>query len=275
VPNLHHTTGRALEMLTEGLAPFFAQQMREAFGNDWIDAARNSFRQDRAAAVLAQLPLPEWDAQAVLTVMWDQWNTAFRQRLGLFERSLVSELREFRNRWAHQSELTDDDCYRVLDSVQRLLTAVEADEGLLVDLDRLKLDVLRERLDRQVSDDVRRARANRARWIEIGVYSLCATTVIAAALFFLGPRNMLSAVLMSGFTLFTFAYVVLMRLKTNEPVHGVHECPKCRKIIYSEVCPYCEAPPPSSSIIRRGSSSTRLPPFGDVMKTPLPQHRAS
>lgn len=274
MPNLHHTTGRALDMLTKGVAPFFEQQMRDAFGNEWIDVARGSFRQDRAAAVLTHLPLSEWDAQALLTVMWDQWNAAFRQRLGLFERSLVSELREFRNRWAHQSELSEDDCYRVLDSVQRLLTAVDADEELLVDLDRLKLDVLRARLDRQVSDDVKRARANRARWIEIGIYTFCALTIIAAAIVFLGPRNLLSAIVMSGFTFITFVYVVLMRLRTNEPVHGVHECPKCRKVIYSEVCPYCEAPPPSSSIIRR-SSSTRLPPFHDLTPAPGAQSRAS
>jgi hypothetical protein len=261
-------------MLTKGITPFFEQQMRAAFRDDWVDVARASFRQDRAATVLTQLPLEEWDAQAILTVMWDQWNAVFRQRLGLFERSLVSELREFRNRWAHQSELSDDDCYRVLDSVQRLLVSVDAEEQILVDLDRLKLDVLRERLNRQVSEDVKRARANRARWIEIGIYTLCALTIIAAAMVFLAPRNLMSAVLMSGFTLFTFAYVVLMRLRTNEPIHGVHECPKCRKIIYSEVCPYCEAPPPSSSIIRR-SSSTRLPPFNDLPQTSVAHHRAS
>ena len=269
--NLHHTTGRALEMLMTGIVPFFEHQMIEAFGPGWMDIARNSFRQDRSATVLINLPLKDWDAQALLTVMWDQWNAAFRQRMGLFERSLVSELREFRNRWAHQSQLTEDDCYRVLDSVQRLLMAVDADETILIDLDRMKLDVLRSRLDQQVSEDVKRAKANRARWVEIGVYTFCATTIITAALVFLGPRNLLSAVLMSSFTLFTFAFVVLKRLKTNEPVHGVHECSKCRKIIYSEVCPYCEAPPPSSSIIRR-SSSTRLPPFHDL---PVTHHRAS
>ncbi len=261
-------------MLTKGVSPFFEQQMRAVFHDDWVEVARASFRQDRAATILTQLPLEEWDAQAVLTVMWDQWNAVFRQRLGLFERSLVSELREFRNRWAHQSELSDDDCYRVIDTVQRLLIAADADEDILVDLDRMKLDVLRGRLDQQVSDDVKRARANRARWFEIGVYGFCALTIIAASLVFLGPRNLLSAVVMSGFTLLTFGYVAVTRLKTNEPVHGVHECSKCRKIIYSEVCPYCEAPPPSSSIIRR-SSSTRLPAMADLSQPALPQHRAS
>lgn len=273
MPNLHQTTGRALELLTKGLAPFFEQEMHAVFRDDWVDVARASFRQDRAVSVLTQLPLEEWDAQALLTVMWDQWNAVFRQKLGLFERSLVSELREFRNRWAHQSVLTDDDCYRVLDSAQRLLHAVNASEDLLVDLNRLKLDVLRERLNRQVSDDVRRARLNRARWFEVAVYAFCGLTIIAAAIVFLANRNFLSALLISGFTLLTFAYISVIRLRTNEPIHGVHECPKCRKIIYSEVCPYCEAPPPSSSIIRQ-SSSIRLPPFTDTPRTLVPQQRS-
>lgn len=273
MPNLHQTTGRALELLTKGLAPFFEQQMRDVFRDDWMDVARASFRHDRASGVLTQLSLEEWDAQALLTVMWDQWNAVFRQKLGLFERSLVSELREFRNRWAHQTLLTDDDCYRVLDSAERLLRAVYAPEDLIVDLDRLKLDVLRERLNRQVSDDVRRAKLNRARWIEVAVYGFCGLTIIVTAMVILSRHNLLSALLISGFTLVTFAYISVLRLRTNEPIHGVHECPKCRKIIYSEVCPYCEAPPPSSSIIRRGSS-TVLPPFTETPRTLIPQRRA-
>ncbi len=273
MPNLHQTTGRALELLTKGLAPFFEQQMHDVFRDDWVDVARASFRQDRAVSVLTQLPLDEWDAQALLTVMWDQWNAVFRQKLGLFERSLVSELREFRNRWAHQSELTDDDCYRVLDSAQRLLHAVNASEELLVDLDRMKLDVLRERLNRQVSDDVRRAKQNHARWFEIAVYAFCGMTIVAASLIVLANHNLLSALLISGFTVVTFLYISIVRLRTNEPIHGVHECPKCRKIIYNEVCPYCEAPPPSSSIIRRGSS-TILPPFNETPRTLVSQRRA-
>lgn len=273
MPNLHQQTGRALELLTKGLAPFFEQQMREVFRDDWLDVARASFRQDRAAGVLTQLPPEEWDAQALLTVMWDQWNAVFRQKLGLFERSLVSELREFRNRWAHQTVLTDDDCYRVLDSAQRLLDAIQAPEQLLIDLDRMKLDVLRERLSRQVSDDVKRARLNRARWFEVAVYGFCGLTIITAALVMLSGRNLLAASLISGFTLITFAYISVIRLRANEPIHGVHECPKCRKIIYNEVCPYCEAPPPSSSIIRRGSSMS-LPPFPETPQTLVSQRRA-
>jgi hypothetical protein len=38
----------------------------------------------------------------VLKVMWDQWDSVFRKPLGRAERTLVAELRDVRNRWAHQ-----------------------------------------------------------------------------------------------------------------------------------------------------------------------------
>lgn len=263
VPSPHSRIGRALEALHVGLFPFVSEKLSAFHGEHWVDVARASFRQDRAGAILSQLPPEEWDSQALLAIMWDQWNVVFRPYLGLFERSLVSELREFRNRWAHQSDLSDDDSFRVIDSVERLLAAIAAPEQLLIDLERMKLDLMRERLNREISQDVQRARSNRARLLEIGVYAFCGFAIVFAAIFFLGPRNLVAAIMISGFALVTFVFLVVRRLQISEVVHGVHECTKCRKIIYSEVCPYCEAPPPSSSIIAR-SSSRRFPPFADV-----------
>ena len=50
----------------------------------------------------------------------------FRATLAHIERSLVSELRSWRNKWAHQAEFSNKDTDRVLDSASRLLTAVSA-----------------------------------------------------------------------------------------------------------------------------------------------------
>ena len=41
--------------------------------------------------------------------MWDQWNEVFRKTLGFAERSLVSELRDVRNRWAHNEAFTSNE----------------------------------------------------------------------------------------------------------------------------------------------------------------------
>ena len=49
-----------------------------------------------------------------------------RRMLGPAERSILSDLREHRNKWAYQRAFSDDDAYRALDSAGRLLTAVSA-----------------------------------------------------------------------------------------------------------------------------------------------------
>jgi len=58
--------------------------------------------------------------------MWKTWHEVFKLTLGYGDRSLVSELREVRNRWAHQKPFSSDDTDRALDSAQRLLTSVSA-----------------------------------------------------------------------------------------------------------------------------------------------------
>jgi hypothetical protein len=87
--------------------------------------------------------------------LWNQWNDVFRKTLGPAERSLVSELREVRNRWAHQRPFSTDDAYRALDSIARLLTAVSASEAS--EVDKLKVELLRVRFDEQVRTEKRKA----------------------------------------------------------------------------------------------------------------------
>lgn len=67
------------------------------------------------------------DAQFLLVLMWDRWNDLFSDELSFVERSLISALRDFRNRWAHQDHLTEQDAYRVLDDIERLLHAINSD----------------------------------------------------------------------------------------------------------------------------------------------------
>jgi hypothetical protein len=70
-----------------------------------------SIYKDRAAAetsrfmgedrLNAKKPVVEWDVSVLLKLMWESWNDVFRLTLGYTERSLVSELRDHRNKWAH------------------------------------------------------------------------------------------------------------------------------------------------------------------------------
>ena len=78
----------------------------------------------------------------------------FRSVLGQSERTLVSELRETRNKWAHQKSFSSDDVYRALDSIERLLTAVSAPEAN--DVQKQKMEILRTRFDEQRRGEMRK-----------------------------------------------------------------------------------------------------------------------
>ena len=100
----------ALDTLTVALRPYVHERLEDVFGDEWLDTARSSFKNDRTYGNLP-VNIEEWDAHALLSVMWDQWNAVFRKHLSLFERSLVAELRAFRNRWA-QVALTTNRLFR-------------------------------------------------------------------------------------------------------------------------------------------------------------------
>ncbi|MBA3352433.1 MAG: ATP-binding protein, partial [Blastocatellia bacterium] len=98
---------------------------------------------------------PEWDVAMLLGVLWNQWNDVFRKTLGHAERSLVSELRDSRNKWAHQQPFSTDDAYRVFDSIGRLMAAVSAPQA--AELDKMKMELLRLRFDEQARGEKRKA----------------------------------------------------------------------------------------------------------------------
>lgn len=95
-----------------------------------------------------------WDTQNLLLIMWETWSGVFRNTLGHTERAIVSELREVRNRWAHQTAFSSDDAYRALDSIGRLLTAVSAPEAK--ELEEQKMALLRVRFDEQRRGELRK-----------------------------------------------------------------------------------------------------------------------
>ncbi|GAB6187537.1 Swt1 family HEPN domain-containing protein [Thermopirellula anaerolimosa] len=137
--------GKGLELLSRGLFPFIEREMKVVHGDKWKAAAGQSFGEKKV----------NWsDPQAVLMVMWDQWNSVFKNVLGHAERSLVSELREVRNRWAHMENFSTDDAYRALDSAGRLLAAVSAAEA--EEVEKQKMELLRLRFEEQRRTEARK-----------------------------------------------------------------------------------------------------------------------
>ena len=147
----HERVGKAMDLLKQGLSPFVDREIKSLYKDKALAEATRFLGEDR---LLSKKGIVEWDAAALLKLMWEAWNDVFRRTLGPAERSLVNELRDLRNKWAHQESFSSDDAYRALDSSGRLLTAVSAPQA--AEIERMKMELLRLRFDEQVRSETRR-----------------------------------------------------------------------------------------------------------------------
>ena len=148
----HERVGKALDLLKAGLGPFVEREFTSAYQTKAQSQASVFLGEDR---LLANKSVTQWDTAALLKLMWSAWNDVFRNTLGQSERTLVSELRDQRNKWAHQQTFSSDDTYRALDSAGRLLAAVSAPQA--DDVEKMKMELLRLRFDEQVRSEKRKS----------------------------------------------------------------------------------------------------------------------
>jgi len=142
-----------LGLLREGLRPFVEREYRARYGANWrVEAAQALGHAEDWGGNVEDTHL---DVQALLILMWVRWNEVFQSVLGHVERSYVSELREVRNRWAHQNAFTIDDTTRALDTAARLLTAISAPEAQ--EVERGKQELLRLRFEEQARREARQS----------------------------------------------------------------------------------------------------------------------
>src|SRR5437588_1613422 len=149
----HERVGKALDLLKDGLQPFVEREMKAQHAQMWLDQARLSVAETQTHLFSGKGD-PQWDSASLLAVMWNQWNVVFRKTLGQAERTLVSELRDVRNRWAHQRPFSTDDAYRALDSSARLLAAISAPQA--DEVEKMKMELLRLRFDEQARSERRK-----------------------------------------------------------------------------------------------------------------------
>ena len=144
--------GKALELLKDGLGPFVERELQGKIkaGGVHMDTIRR-FVDDPH---LTDKPIEQWDVAALLKLMWETWNDVFRSVLGRAERSLVNEIRDQRNKWAHQDSFSSDDADRTLDSVARLLTAISAPQA--DEVNRMKMELRRLIFEEQARSERRR-----------------------------------------------------------------------------------------------------------------------
>ena len=142
--NNRERVDKALELLRQGLGPYIEREFPSEKVGTLSPETRRRLPNDPN---IVDKPVGEWDIAALLRLMTVIWREVFHATLGHKVRSWVSELIAWRNDWAHQKPISDDDTYRVLDSASRLLTAVsakpQADEidGMRKELRRLIADV--------------------------------------------------------------------------------------------------------------------------------------
>ncbi|WP_437799216.1 Swt1 family HEPN domain-containing protein [Sorangium sp. So ce693] len=113
---------KALDHVREGLRPFVEREMRSKLGTKWQDEARY-----RLSLQTGRDGSPNWDTQALLKAIGHEfWNDVFKSSLQQVDRNYAIELKDVRNKHAHDEAFTNDDAYRSIDTAQRLLEAIHA-----------------------------------------------------------------------------------------------------------------------------------------------------
>lgn len=148
----HERVSKALELLKRGLGPFVQQEFTNTYKDGAMTEASKIITFD---SLNTKKPIMEWDVSVLLKLMWDSWHNVFRNILGQPVRNLVSELRDHRNRWAHQEYFSTDDTYRVLDSTGRLLTAISASQ--VNEIEKMKTELRRLLVDEQALMEKRKS----------------------------------------------------------------------------------------------------------------------
>jgi hypothetical protein len=144
--------GKALELLKDGLRPYVERELKATYMDRWVETARPSFPDWQQAGKDGKGL--NWDTQALLQVMCELWQDCFKKILGPSDRNLAFELRDVRNKWAHQKAFSTDDAYRAIDTVSRLLAAVSAEQVEAVEL--MKAEILRVKFDEQLRGQKRK-----------------------------------------------------------------------------------------------------------------------
>ncbi|CAN5556162.1 hypothetical protein BH24GEM3_BH24GEM3_19820 [soil metagenome] len=144
--------GKALKTFNQAMRPYVRREMEAVHKTQWLQMARQGIRDERAVPASFE----QWDTPVLVGVVLDHWNNVFKYNLGQAERSLIHEIRDVRNRWAHQQQFSSDDAYRALDSMGRFLMAVSAAEEA-AEMERQRLEVMRIRFEEQSRRERRKA----------------------------------------------------------------------------------------------------------------------
>ena len=152
-------TDQALTIFTEATGPWVDTQMKAKHGDaseakivELLKANPSTKR-----TVEDGSPPDHWDVTTLFSIINGDWQYHFRNKLEREHRTLLNEIKQWRDDHAHQKPVSADDAYRVLDTVHRFLPAIDAFEHETV-LSAAKTDLLKKKFDESRRNEKRRAR---------------------------------------------------------------------------------------------------------------------
>lgn len=211
MPSHHEHVRRALNSLSDALHPFVEREFRRVHAERWRDLLADALGPDRARDSARR------DAYALLTLVWEHWRPVFRDSLSAHDRNLVSELRHYRNRWAHQEDFDFDDAYRVLDDARRLCASVDATDAA-AELTRAQEQLLEEHVGATGVVPPPESEHNR---FEIAVFVACGAALGLQVALSFGSRAWPLALLAAV----SFSYILIRRLQRARREHA--RCATC------------------------------------------------
>ncbi|GHC11961.1 DUF499 domain-containing protein [Cerasicoccus arenae] len=150
--------GKAIDLFTDSWRTWVVQQLDEKYDGSGAEKAQEYLTQGSKSGQHVPKSPKEWDAAAIVSIVLSLWQYCFRYKLEKGERSMLHELQSIRNEWAHQKPFSTTDTLRHLDTVIRLLNAINDAESVR-EVEKMHGEVMRNRfseMQRTASDRAKR-----------------------------------------------------------------------------------------------------------------------
>jgi len=139
--------GEALDLFVFAYRPFVVETLANKYKVNVDEAAAKAqeflSQGARAGSFIPSSP-DEWDVGSIFSIVQTDWQYNFRYQLDSADRSMLHEVKDVRNGWAHQKSFNINDTQRALDTVHRLLLSIGAQKEAQT-VDELAQETMRTR----------------------------------------------------------------------------------------------------------------------------------
>lgn len=142
---------KSLDLLSDGLRPKCEETWKGFYGDDWLNTVNQMMHHPERSPNTS-------DVAFLFKCIKASWNEVFGHGFPPAIRSLIFELADVRNTWAHQGSFSTDDTVRALDSMERVLEAF-GNVTERAELKTLRRDLMRQMFDEESRSERRRTAA--------------------------------------------------------------------------------------------------------------------